>query len=1370
MPSTLTRLTGILILAAAFAVAPQGAEAADCNKKNPVLPAGGAPNEDLVVSAKCTVPEGSYTYKNVNIIDGGTLTFNDGKTDFYAKSILVEYGGSMVAGYDVTDPKNPKPAPIGTKPGAVLTLHLYGMEDLQPVDPANPTGPKDTLHGVGIPCKMENCGVPTAIWCSQPDAVPPDPMDHADCPLPRPTVHSKVDMKNGTEPDWFYRYHPLTYDGGLDPVTKMPGYFGYKVIGVSYGGTLLLLGKNGSIVDGADPDLVAKTGSGTSWRRLAVTARGGDTITLDQPVDWRANDWIVVSTTDYVPGHSEKRQIKKVTNGKVITLMTPLDYTHNGTEFDLSETGPNTVPARLGLPTPKMENRAAVALLTRSIRIVSAGLVPTAPLPADSYFGAHTVVRQGVLKFQVQGVEFENMGQGGRIAHYPVHFHLARKTPKDTFVKDTSVNESMTRWYTIHGTHNVTLARNVGWKSIGHGYYLEEGTEIDNNLLSNIGIYARAALRYPDNPRNVPGILAHERIINPADPVVLKTENVPFYSDYDHPSIFWIMNAWNRFEGNMAVGASGCGVCYWMLPGGVSGHSRDQQWEGYAVLQMGSPNNTADRAGYTPVQSFVGNGCSTASMSFNVIGNGPACIGVGKDIETPKYLTIEAIPNPLAPEPCDQANPLWPEGKMPHPASYPYVPWACNQAKYKDAQAYYPQIGGGGRFPTRCDANDVSCKTAKVCGSQGTDVSMCVVTVLDRYTTSFNWIEQNYAAMWLRPHWYLVSNSFITDVVGSGLSFVTGGGYTESDAIYGHWGLVYRTAFIGETQDPAAPGNAATPFTSHLSPFNPQPGALKCANGVGENNRCISFADGISFPRSNYGVNQRMFNIYDGPAYQSSNAYINITKGRPGPTCPGGVCAWANWIAAPLLGLPKDASGCYMPNAAIGWKQPNGFYYPPAFHSDNLYFKNVDIRHYVTQPLFDGTTYKTDATAAQAAYCGPNQNAAMFNGFTDVDRQTELNDDDGSLTGWSNTISVNKDPFFSGPTEQIECASDATANVSPYDYVTSVVFPECRVSNSCGEVMLNGINIPKWSVPCSNQNCAGVPLYRQYTNPPAKLADPRHFIRMSGQSTGQRSTLATNNGLYYIDTTVSADTQAKIVQAPFQPNDAFLSVFEAGKTYYSFLIYAKPSTRQSYKIYVGKSTEGDPDAFDLKKDVWPVRVEIRKQPPIFDPPAYDPTSKWKAPKHWAKIYDPKTGILEVTMDMTDDTKFENDYKAGLAEGCEPSTFCKLDGAGVCGCAQVMDPITRKMVDTPGCSANVCKWAGKDTACPEGGCWGFGFKLTKNFDTLSKPTAPPDIECFPDDAAAGWNVQFLDPDPKIESTGNTCYKPAYTPPVFCKKPT
>ena len=63
----------------------------------------------------------------------------------------------------------------------------------------------------------------------------------------------------------------------------------------------------------------------------------------------------------------------------------------------------------------------------------------------------------------------------------------------------------MTRWIVLHWTLGVTVARNVGWKSIGHGFSLEDGTETDNKFCANIGIFARAAVDNPDNPRNGPG-------------------------------------------------------------------------------------------------------------------------------------------------------------------------------------------------------------------------------------------------------------------------------------------------------------------------------------------------------------------------------------------------------------------------------------------------------------------------------------------------------------------------------------------------------------------------------------------------------------------------------------------------------------------------------------------------------------------------------------------------------------------------------------------------------------------------------------------------------------------------------------------------
>ena len=184
------------------------------------------------------------------------------------------------------------------------------------------------------------------------------------------------------------------------------------------------------------------------------------------------------------------------------------------------------------------------------------------------YFGGHTIVRQGFAAFQVQGVEFRQMGQGGKIGHYPVHFHMVRTTPPNTFVTDSSINEFMTRWITVHGTSGVTLQRNVGYLSIGHGFYLEDAVETENNFYSNLGVFARAGVINAQNPRQVPGILASSL---PKDQT--GGPSVHYASDENNPAVFWITNGWNDFQGNMAAGAGMCGVCFWEIPASISGPS-----------------------------------------------------------------------------------------------------------------------------------------------------------------------------------------------------------------------------------------------------------------------------------------------------------------------------------------------------------------------------------------------------------------------------------------------------------------------------------------------------------------------------------------------------------------------------------------------------------------------------------------------------------------------------------------------------------------------------------------------------------------------------------------------------------------------------
>jgi len=346
-----------------------------------------------------------------------------------------------------------------------------------------------------------------------------------------------------------------------------------------------------------------------------------------------------------------------------------------------------------------------------------------------------------------------------------------------------------------------------------------------------------------------------------------------------------------------------------------------------------------------------------------------------------------------------------------------------------------------------------------------------------------------------------------------------------------------------------------------------------------------------------------------------------------------------------------------------------------------------------------------DEDAVKQKYC--NWSPTLFRGYTDVDRQTELSDDDGSLTGNQQTVSVNNDRFFTAPTEEVECESDNTAKTSPYDYVTSVVYPSCALTNSC---CLQGYPCDKdpvvrwWDQACSTEECYGVKMFRQFR---INAQEKPSFIRMAGQSRWQRSTLAPNNGKFYIDTTVSA---AKQKVAPItQVNE-----FREGEKYYLFLLYAKKETTQTYQIYVG-------DGFDIDNagQLWATRIKIGNFP--FSKPEAE---TW--PTEWTKQY--ANGILTVTLNMNFDG-FNKNYKNTFQDLCAPSSFCswtpddKLPNGGTCGC-NTTGVFATQCGDLNNSHQNVCAaWAQKDVDCPKDGCYGIGFKMAKmTYDVDKRPPA------------------------------------------------
>jgi hypothetical protein len=396
--------------------------------------------------------------------------------------------------------------------------------------------------------------------------------------------------------------------------------------------------------------------------------------------------------------------------------------------------------------------------------------------------------------------------------------------------------------------------------------------------------------------------------------------------------------------------------------------------------------------------------------------------------------------------------------------------------------------------------------------------------------------------------------------------------------------------------------------------------------------------------------------------------------------------------------------------------------------------------------------------------------------FNNIDRQTVLNDDDGTLTGLLGaqggtkyeSISINEDDFFEAPLTTPECLSDvgvipkanptpfATATTSPYEWLTTAIVADCGLNRKV-ECRTDTTAPTMWAHDCGNSACRGVPLYREYlTND--ESSDTRPQIRMMGQDTSQRSTLSLNHGAYYIDTTQDCTAQGgcpkctkffpnggecEIYENKFRP-----SVFLGGHTYYVYFVYATAkqtasgsinATHQTYDIYVGPGTN------DAELNVTAVTVDPNGYK--FGTPS-DPS--YIKPVH-NTYYDGKS-LLSIDVDLSGQLAAFTDSKP---EFCKPKSYCTPKGDS-CVCK---DPAS-------GCNDSDCAWGPNDIDCPinpkdQNGmlCFGFSFTMPPNF--TAKPLAPPDDLFVPytkNDYFLQGNVTFV--NGKTISPMDQC---VYSPP-------
>ena len=126
---------------------------------------------------------------------------------------------------------------------------------------------------------------------------------------------------------------------------------------------LMGMGDRGIMLSGGTLNLHGNRSN--SWTKLAATAEAGSsTIEVLDASQWQAGDEIVLASTDYNPRQAERRSITAV-SGNTLTLDQPLEYMHFGQiTFDVDE-------------------RGEVGLLSRNIK------VQASEDAAETYFGGH---------------------------------------------------------------------------------------------------------------------------------------------------------------------------------------------------------------------------------------------------------------------------------------------------------------------------------------------------------------------------------------------------------------------------------------------------------------------------------------------------------------------------------------------------------------------------------------------------------------------------------------------------------------------------------------------------------------------------------------------------------------------------------------------------------------------------------------------------------------------------------------------------------------------------------------------------------------------------------------------------------------------
>jgi hypothetical protein len=354
-----------------------------------------------------------------------------------------------------------------------------------------------------------------------------------------------------------------------------------------------LLAMDGGTIDlhGKPKGMTLTDGRQRTWTKLAATVDPYfDQITLLDAMPWEVGDEIVIAGSrqpdtdpELYEDQAEKRVISQIA-GNVLTLQPTMEpsFAHFGASS--GETYSN------GTRSWTLDRRAEVGLLSHNVVVQGDTLSP-----GHQGFGGHVMMMRGECcttggRGRFSNVELYRVGQKAKAGRYPVHWHMQQGEGAGQFLKNCSVHESYNRAVTIHGTESLVIEGNVAYRHVGHGIFLEDGSERFNQLYHN---------------------LALSTFRPPASEALLPSDHSPDELQNRAPATYWITNPNNELVGNVAAGTIGTG--FWFIfptaPLGLSGDD-DEPWA--------SDYFDGLEPDHEPLGLFVDNVSHSSSSGFDV--------------------------------------------------------------------------------------------------------------------------------------------------------------------------------------------------------------------------------------------------------------------------------------------------------------------------------------------------------------------------------------------------------------------------------------------------------------------------------------------------------------------------------------------------------------------------------------------------------------------------------------------------------------------------------------------------------------------------------------------------------------------------------